>query len=304
MINFKKKHLSTIENWYIQIVLEELNSYFFKVGNSKVSYLALVNMWSRAHLGLEYKEVITLSHNEIKGKIATLVTRKSVPSIYVKELIKTYGKFSKASSGIGDNNHSALDLVEKLITRPYSCPLCNSVRLVVRKSKNGELDYRECEFDHFFSKSKFPIFALSLYNLVPSCHSCNHVKSSKILTCSPYDSKDISKFTEFVHLPLDIDQSEYRLCVNFYHDMCGNNAALKLEGKYDAYNEDLNNLLRKVKKINNLRGKKWLERTYGDLKVGIEEYFDFKSDSKKYVEKEFSKMKSDILNFFFKEELK
>ncbi|MBC2098412.1 hypothetical protein HCJ70_05080 [Listeria booriae] len=46
--------------------------------------------------------------------------------------------------------------------------------------KNGKCPY--CgerlveELDHFLPKSKYPIFSVTPYNLVPSCHKCNHNK--------------------------------------------------------------------------------------------------------------------------------
>lgn len=42
----------------------------------------------------------------------------------------------------------------------------------------------------FFSRSKYPVFAVSLYNLVPACGNCNRIKSggSKAFA-SPFDEK-------------------------------------------------------------------------------------------------------------------
>lgn len=40
-------------------------------------------------------------------------------------------------------------------------------------------NYSRAELDHWFPKSEFPILALSLYNLIPSCHSCNHIKGAQ-----------------------------------------------------------------------------------------------------------------------------
>ncbi|AND64904.1 hypothetical protein AX766_11155 [Flavobacterium covae] len=34
------------------------------------------------------------------------------------------------------------------------------------------------QLDHWFPKDKFPILALSFFNLIPSCPSCNHIKSN------------------------------------------------------------------------------------------------------------------------------
>lgn len=37
-------------------------------------------------------------------------------------------------------------------------------------------DRARAELDHWFPKETYPILALSFYNLIPSCHSCNHIK--------------------------------------------------------------------------------------------------------------------------------
>ena len=36
--------------------------------------------------------------------------------------------------------------------------------------------HTRAELDHWFPKDQFPILSLSFYNLIPSCHSCNHIK--------------------------------------------------------------------------------------------------------------------------------
>lgn len=51
------------------------------------------------------------------------------------------------------------------------CPYCNRSYTMVLG-----LDYDKgtrFEYDHFFSKARFPYLALSFYNLIPSCHICN-----------------------------------------------------------------------------------------------------------------------------------
>lgn len=54
----------------------------------------------------------------------------------------------------------------------YTCVYCN---------RNYTLDFDKlnnarAELDHWFPKEDYPILALSFYNLIPSCHSCNHIK--------------------------------------------------------------------------------------------------------------------------------
>lgn len=50
-----------------------------------------------------------------------------------------------------------------------SCPYCNRT-YIFTLSKNKEL---KPEIDHFYPKSLYPIAALSFYNLIPSCPTCN-----------------------------------------------------------------------------------------------------------------------------------
>lgn len=58
-----------------------------------------------------------------------------------------------------------------------TCPYCNAQ--FTFSIKNRHFKTRP-HFDHFFSKSKHPYFALSFFNLIPSCYVCNSsIKGSK-----------------------------------------------------------------------------------------------------------------------------
>ena len=46
-----------------------------------------------------------------------------------------------------------------------------------------------CDLDHFFDKKEYPVMAVSFYNLVPVCHSCNHVKGTRKISYSPHSKK-------------------------------------------------------------------------------------------------------------------
>jgi 5-methylcytosine-specific restriction endonuclease McrA len=50
-----------------------------------------------------------------------------------------------------------------------TCPYCNR-NYIYTTSRNKKI---KPEIDHFYPKSKYPQLALSYYNLVPSCKSCN-----------------------------------------------------------------------------------------------------------------------------------
>ncbi|TYQ15858.1 UNVERIFIED_CONTAM: hypothetical protein Cloal_2348 [Acetivibrio alkalicellulosi] len=56
------------------------------------------------------------------------------------------------------------------------CPYCNRSYVNTIISKTGKA---RPELDHFYPKSIYPFFALTLYNLIPSCHICNFKKGQK-----------------------------------------------------------------------------------------------------------------------------
>lgn len=69
------------------------------------------------------------------------------------------------------------ELVKDMNLQNAFCPYCNYVRVQVidlEGVQNPEIINRAyLDIDHFHSKSKNPFFALSFFNLIPSCHNCN-----------------------------------------------------------------------------------------------------------------------------------
>jgi len=58
------------------------------------------------------------------------------------------------------------------------CPYCNKNAIVTIADIENDVFTRPT-LDHFLDKATYPFFALSLYNLIPSCHICNsHIKGS------------------------------------------------------------------------------------------------------------------------------
>lgn len=81
-----------------------------------------------------------------------------------------------------------------------TCPYCNSQYTLTITKKKSNLKKVKFQFDHFYPKEKYPYLALSLYNLIPSCSSCNHNKSSINITSKtgyhPYQNS-LSEIAEF-----------------------------------------------------------------------------------------------------------
>ncbi|MBB1140725.1 hypothetical protein [Myroides sp. WP-1] len=75
------------------------------------------------------------------------------------------------------------------------CPYCNQLPTytIGTSLKKGVRP----EFDHFFDKARFPYLALSIYNLVPSCHICNsNLKGSTKLNLDDHYHPYLKGFDE------------------------------------------------------------------------------------------------------------
>ncbi|RSI86217.1 HNH endonuclease domain-containing protein [Streptococcus mitis] len=66
-----------------------------------------------------------------------------------------------------------------------SCPYCNLELLYLTEIELGDNETQisaYCELDHILPQSKYPLFASSIWNLVPVCKDCNSNKSDKLIS--------------------------------------------------------------------------------------------------------------------------
>ncbi|MDT0124899.1 hypothetical protein Q9R46_19700 [Paenibacillus sp. RRE4] len=124
-------------------------------------------------LGADRETLITLI-NKHKYQIQN-ITKQDLERIFEK--IFNYNKFSKKA----ESKYSAYTLNQNL--RITSCPYCNrmytlTVICQAVKNKNFINYVTRPELDHYFPKSKYPLFGLSFNNLIPSCSICNKLKGS------------------------------------------------------------------------------------------------------------------------------
>jgi len=101
----------------------------------------------------------------------------------IHNLIRMYGSIDTADSNYDIYNDLRTVWAKKLVelTSTKVCPYCNRNFIV-----NFSTDNTTVELDHYFPKNKYPYLAISLYNLIPSCHTCNHKKRSEKLKIYPY----------------------------------------------------------------------------------------------------------------------
>lgn len=55
----------------------------------------------------------------------------------------------------------------------YFCPYCNAAAIYAYDEMDTTTGFMESSLDHFCPQSRYPYLAISLYNLIPSCHRCN-----------------------------------------------------------------------------------------------------------------------------------
>jgi len=135
------------------------------------------------------KEFIEDKYLDIKDKKTSLY--KAVKYIFVDRGYEY--KISSANDG-----KIAYRLVKEIGLG--SCPYCNRNYISsVTKDKKDDSKTRP-QLDHFYPKAVYPFLACSFYNLIPSCSTCNLMKSDKDSyrdeLISPYEmEKDTFKFS-------------------------------------------------------------------------------------------------------------
>ncbi len=82
-----------------------------------------------------------------------------------------------------------------------TCPYCNRGFIGVTKGR-----LLGVQLDHFYNRHKFPLLAVSLYNLVPCCGVCNHVKRDGMADIvSPYEEG--ADFDSAMHFTYEIPKA-------------------------------------------------------------------------------------------------
>ncbi|WP_026710791.1 HNH endonuclease domain-containing protein [Flavobacterium filum] len=170
----------------------------------------------------------------------------------------------------------------------------------------GENNAR-AELDHWFPKSEFPILALSFYNLIPSCHSCNHIKlnNSPIggwknalnVINHPYLDKNDFKFSYYYN-----SFSDFNLNINVKMNSKSNETLKfnKINEIYSAHsNKELNDLLSLRYKYSDNYIDILVNKTFIGTPFSKEEIyrmiFGIEIHPEDYHKRPFSKFKHDII---------
>ena len=154
------------------------------------------------------------------------------------------------------------------------------------------------QLDHFFQKDSYPLFAVSFYNLIPSCYSCNHVKLNKDLKHSPYDRSFPFDDVKFTYIPKSTDKIEIKIDSR-NPDFKNGIRILGIEELYQSHIDVVNELIWKKEVysdsyrdgLSKILNQTALELSEAELNRFITGYYTDKGD---YGKRPLSKMVADI----------
>jgi 5-methylcytosine-specific restriction endonuclease McrA len=161
---------------------------------------------------------------------------------YKEKKIKVfdYDSWIKVNEG-KKNKYTAYTLADNLDIR--TCTYCN--RLYTKTVKGKKNKITRPEFDHWLPKQKYPLYALSFYNLIPSCHVCNsNVKGSKDFTLEDNIHPYIDKVSgiQFSYYNKKLDKYKFQIKGSNKKEK-NTIEALQLHEIYKTHEEEIEDLV-------------------------------------------------------------
>lgn len=233
----------------------------------------------------------------IKEKFTTKCLKKSL------KILINYDSWIKTDDKTTYRHYNAYHLAEKLDIP--TCVYCNRIYTKTVISDSGKKVTRPT-FDHWFPKSKYPLLALSFYNLIPSCSVCNSgVKGSTPFELSThfhpyYKSPDKEFKYTFSYDHKDYDKFSFKIITDDKDDFSERSIkAFELEDIFKAHEDEIEDL----RKIKDAYSEDYIEMLENKILGGVtldrdEVYrlaFGVHFQEAKFDRRPLSKMKKDIL---------
>jgi len=220
-------------------------------------------------------------------------------SIYKKKhlFLEEIFNYSKSFS-LKVTKYSTYSLADNL--KINSCVYCNRMytKTVFKPDK-----ITRPEFDHWFPKKKYPLLALSFYNLIPSCHICNStLKGDNILNLTdffhPYvdSAKTINKEFRFSYYNKTLNTYGFDLITNTPKALNTANA-FKIKEIYETHLDEIKDL----RQIRDVYSDRYIQNLSKLCKGAISEEeiyrlaFGVHKKEVDFEQRPLSKMKRDIL---------
>lgn len=212
------------------------------------------------------------------------------------------------------------------------CPYCN-IDPVIHQVNNANQIVRSFELDHFYDKSRYPLLAYSLFNLVPSDHTCNvtnkkaieftdeyHINPHLSGYCESIKFRPIGLTTSYEVSQVEVDILETQGSAiykkikgenqpNVESGELGNLNVFQIRSKYLTETHKAGKILKILHKYDkNIRHiKKHLKSLGGSFNKKAsymkwyEREFDVRFSPTDFNDKAFSKFSRDIHDYYFTE---
>lgn len=214
-----------------------VNDYYIRLTKGRKSIGALDN-WCLANLGAlginNFKDVV-IAELEMLKRIKEYMDRNN---IFVPDNLKTYLVKTLYEKGVDKIQFA--QTIEVTV-----CPYCN--RNFINSTNSTSKKFSTSQIDHFFNKSRYSIMAVSFYNLIPVCPSCNRIKSTDQFSYSPYEEIGADKLLRFSFEITDVDFLNHLKVVIAYQNkrIKDNINILGLEELYKIHNDVVKELIEK-----------------------------------------------------------
>lgn len=164
---------NTIDNFYKQIS-EKFSNKDLSKNETKmkwsISLVQLNSLISKKLKGfrenLDLEKLIKMEYSDLCKLVEYIKLNSSKTKLTIREKDIFLTLYSRLNNAL-----FVKDLDVKV------CPYCNR-NYILNFQKKGK-ENATAQLDHFFDKKKYPYLAISIYNLVPSCGTCNQRKSTK-----------------------------------------------------------------------------------------------------------------------------
>jgi len=153
----------------------------------------------------------------VDNPFALKLAKETADKIGYTNLLKANKAFRNDMQNAYGYSHDKLLFLAKWLN-VKTCPYCNMHYTLYAEeyvTKRAIQKMAKFQFDHFYDKAEYPMLSMSLYNLIPSCASCNQGKSKGELSLDfhPYctDIGDNFKFEVKDPVPLLIGKDDEKL---------------------------------------------------------------------------------------------
>lgn len=266
------------------------------------------------HLRLEFKNL----PRDIRKKISLDEISHKIRDRCFK--VFNYDKFAKIERG---KKYSGLEWnVYNYLKQssPKVCPYCNlelTTIITDTADDSGTTYILRSALDHYLAQALFPIYGLSIYNLIPSCNTCNSSLKNSINfmknkhLCPMIDSfsEDANfalrlKNRDLIYKAIDdiynenkIDQEKFDLCIESKCNKVKNSShTFKIISRYSHHTELYFPLLEKLRATtpDNIRIYKETLNLSSD-KEAKDTLLDFKINESEYINNPLSILKRDLI---------